>query len=552
LMGIEAASSSRAPSHDVSDFVPAREATLEVEQPGTPVDARESFTPPIQNYDDNEDEDRPTTPVQHRGQSEDVASLVEDFDDEEADQTFEPENPVPRSIHSHQANSRKKRKSSIFEYDDRAGEEQVEEEGEESERIIVTPVPRKSRKVNERQSASQSPDAEPSPSVRARSSHARDKVNEQQAPEENLEADPTPTAKAQSSKSKGKSKAQQPRAVQEPSVVPAPTAKAQSSKPNKGKQPLKQKDANVKMSSRQQEQLDDIVEKIRARPGPPRSLYLLRRETPADDTVTHTRSGRVSVRPLAYWRNERCIYGGSPGGASLADGARFPLNSIKEIVRTEEIDTAVEKKKPKQKKKKNQKKEKAKGREVSRQPSATMNDTDSSSESESESDSDIDPHAEPWETNNGTLRGNVSIWDSDEQAPLEQEEEVEIAHAPAAIKTREVKTSSLEGEGRPAFGYAKLLSTKFFGAGLVDLPPGGIKRPKNSRRMHMGFYVVKGRVTVSVGPIGGEETGSTSRFSIGKGGFWQVPRGESQHLRVCMSVLLLITSLRHVRQPIFH
>jgi centromere protein C len=39
--------------------------------------------------------------------------------------------------------------------------------------------------------------------------------------------------------------------------------------------------------------------------------------------------------------------------------------------------------------------------------------------------------------------------------------------------------------------------------------------------MHMSFFVAKGRVTVEVGSLGGE----MSRFSIGKGGFWQVPRG---------------------------
>jgi centromere protein C len=93
-----------------------------------------------------------------------------------------------------------------------------------------------------------------------------------------------------------------------------------------------------------------------------------------------------------------------------------------------------------------------------------------------------------------------------------------------AIQTREVKGSTLH-EG-PTFRYAKLLSTKFFGTGVVDLPPGGVKRPKNSRKMHMSFFVVEGRVVVHVGPIGGDETGDMSRFSIGKGGFWQVPRGE--------------------------
>ncbi|ETI24066.1 hypothetical protein G647_03435 [Cladophialophora carrionii CBS 160.54] len=304
---------------------------------------------------------------------------------------------------------------------------------------------------------------------------------------------------------------------------PAPSPQPLSAEAE-GKQPLRDINTNLKLSSRQERELEAIVEKVRARPGPPRSLYILRRETPADDGIMHTRSGRVSVRPLAYWRNERCVYGTSPGGASLADGARFPLNSIKEIVRSEEVAERIDSKKSKGKKKKG-KKGKSKARRTSVEEGGDAEqDTNDRSDSEFElGNIPEDPDAEPWETGTGTLRGNVAIWDNVEQAPTEQEEEIEIAHAAAAIPTREVKGSG--SQDGPTFRYAKLLSTRFFGTGLVDLPPGGIKRPKNSRKMHMSFFVVKGRVTVTVGPLGGEVTGSMNRFSIGKGGFWQVPRG---------------------------
>lgn len=53
---------------------------------------------------------------------------------------------------------------------------------------------------------------------------------------------------------------------------------------------------------------------------------------------------------------------------------------------------------------------------------------------------------------------------------------------------------------------------------MVDLPPGGVKRLKNSRKMQMVFFIHYGRVMVKVG---------NTNFSIGKGGMWQVPRGES-------------------------
>jgi centromere protein C len=70
------------------------------------------------------------------------------------------------------------------------------------------------------------------------------------------------------------------------------------------------------------------------------------------------------------------------------------------------------------------------------------------------------------------------------------------------------------------FRFAKTLTLPFFGSGIVDLPPGGVKRVKNSRKMQMVFFVFYGRVTVDLGS-------PMQNFSIGKGGMWQVPRGKS-------------------------
>lgn len=283
----------------------------------------------------------------------------------------------------------------------------------------------------------------------------------------------------------------------------------------KGRPAEKGKVQNPLLSTQQEAELGQIIERVRARPGQQKSLYILRRETPADDSAVHTRSGRVSVKPLAYWRNERCVYGGSPGGASLSEGARFPLNSIKEIIRTEEVDCRRSRSpsKGKQKGKKGNK-DKGKGR-------AGSVENDVGFDSDSDVDGEwIDPEAEEWEANSGIYRGDVSIWDHDQQAPLDALEEVELAYAPASIQTKEVK--SMHPDQR-TFKFAKLISISFFGSGIVELAPGDFKRPKNSRKMHMSFFVAKGRVTVEVGPLGGE----MCRFSVGKGGFWQVPRGES-------------------------
>ena len=85
-----------------------------------------------------------------------------------------------------------------------------------------------------------------------------------------------------------------------------------------------------------------------------------------------------------------------------------------------------------------------------------------------------------------------------------------MAFAPKGLNesTREVKGAS--------FRYAKTVTLPFFHSGMVDIPPDGEKRVKNSRKNHMVFWVFSGRVMVNV---------SGNDFSIGRGGMWQVPRG---------------------------
>ena len=90
--------------------------------------------------------------------------------------------------------------------------------------------------------------------------------------------------------------------------------------------------------------------------------------------------------------------------------------------------------------------------------------------------------------------------------------DADIAYSFEAIDMRDIAGAD--------FKFAKTLTLDFFGAGMVDLPPGCVKRMKNSRRMQMVFFVFYGRVTVNVGT-------PPTKFSIGKGGQWQVPRGKS-------------------------
>ena len=78
-----------------------------------------------------------------------------------------------------------------------------------------------------------------------------------------------------------------------------------------------------------------------------------------------------------------------------------------------------------------------------------------------------------------------------------------------------------------------MLSLPFFGSGMVNIPPGGEKRVKNSGRMQLVFFVFRGRVTVDVAGMA---------FGIGQGGMWQVPRGEFYSFYVLQTCSLTLVS----------
>jgi centromere protein C len=228
--------------------------------------------------------------------------------------------------------------------------------------------------------------------------------------------------------------------------------------------------------------------------GPPmprnnRGLIILRRETPLEGAgFKQTRSGRNSIKPVAYWKNERIEY--SEDENEDQSGGRFLLPRIKGVVRADEVDERRPKKschKP------------SKGKKRKAIAATAIADMEE----------DNDDEAEPWEAEPGRVFGDIRIWDSEDQTGMKAEEiEEEIALSSAAIITRDIANAT--------FKFAKTLTLPFFGSGMVDLPPGAVKKPKNSRKMQMVFFVFYGRVEVTV---------NDTTFRIGKGGMWQVPRG---------------------------
>ncbi|MCJ1307345.1 hypothetical protein MMC25_000991 [Agyrium rufum] len=272
-------------------------------------------------------------------------------------------------------------------------------------------------------------------------------------------------------------------------------------KPQGGKA-LSAQDPNVRASSRGgRPRKGASVERRRSVSRGPniRSTMITRHETPAEDSGARTmRSGRTSIRPLAFWRGERCEF----GDMTVDADKHLHLPAIKEIIRTEAV---IE---PRPKKSYRSNKRKHRVRTV-----------------DNESDED---DMEPWERVNGVLISETIVWDPTKRRgdPEAWEETGEMVYDVSpellsdtrpdiAFATRAIESASREIQGA-SFRFAKTLTLPFFGAGMVDLPPGGEKRIKNSRRMQMVFFVYQGRVRVTV---------NDTSFGIGKGGQWQVPRG---------------------------
>ncbi|GAB1313658.1 mitotic fidelity of chromosome transmission-related protein [Madurella fahalii] len=243
---------------------------------------------------------------------------------------------------------------------------------------------------------------------------------------------------------------------------------------------------------------------VARRPPLPKSRGLLinRREVPGDSgAIIRTRSGRNSFKPLAYWRNERVDYEkdeAEDAYSGRTHRSRFVLPSIKEVVRVDEPEPEF---RPKSRKGKKGGGGGGGGRGRRKSRGYASDDDDGGGP------------ADLWELDPGTVTGEVVVWQPEyEFSPPAPNDLVSVMDKQLAISGAAIKTTEVVGG---EFRYAKVFSEGFIGAGVVDLPPGAMKRLKNSRKVFMIFFVHYGRVLVTV-----QETS----FRISKGGIFIVPR----------------------------
>ncbi|KAI1435618.1 Mif2/CENP-C like-domain-containing protein [Xylaria sp. CBS 124048] len=236
--------------------------------------------------------------------------------------------------------------------------------------------------------------------------------------------------------------------------------------------------------------------------GPPlpksRGLVTIRREDTT--TMKTTRSGRASFKPLEWWKGEHVEYDQEEEALFEDAGNRhFKMPTVKGIVRTEESadgSSAASKRRGRP----------AAGRKGGkRQPAIPEED---------------EVEREEWEYNSGHIVGEVLAWEPmHEFEPPGDEDEVEIINEELAVAEQAIQLKDIKDA---TFKFAKTLTLPFFGSGVVDLPPGAEKRPKNSRKMHLAFFVHTGNVQVTI---------AQTEFGVSKGGMFFVPRGNLYWIR---------------------
>ncbi|RYP53678.1 hypothetical protein DL768_001404 [Monosporascus sp. mg162] len=401
--------------------------------------------------------------------------------------------------------------------DEEVPNEQVEEEEEEEEEAQPQPAKRRGRKpkqppVEAEQAqaparevadepvkkkrgrpARDAPQGEPqalssSPKRRRTGRNSLSNVEEEPAEEEAVEErEPKrqrtekPSNKAASASSKAK-----PAPAAKPETKPEAKPEAKPAT-QKGKPGRKRKSSGVGVAS-------PAVQR-----GPPlpkaRGLVSLRRE--GADEIRTTRSGRLSVRPLEFWKGERYEFDDEQEEVYGDKRSHFVFNKVKGVVRAEEPEPQPRAKR---------------GRPGKRsvRPKGRRSVVE---------DSDEEP--DDWENDPGRIVGECIYWYPEYEAnPPEDEDRVEVVEEELAISSNAINLKDIKDA---TFKFAKTLTLPFFGAGVVDLPPGSEKRPKNSRKMQMVFFVYTGSVTVTIA--------EATTFRISKGGMWFVPRGNHYEIK---------------------
>ncbi|KAF4453626.1 hypothetical protein F53441_3771 [Fusarium austroafricanum] len=346
-------------------------------------------------------------------------------------------------------------------------EESVEEEREESHEPV------KGRRGRKPKNAAQ-PKESKGPASRKRSAPEETEVEEP----DNEATDPEPEPEDEPPRQAKRPRTEAPKPSKPVRPAPAPAVQSKP-KGRPGRKPKAQTEAGAE---------DDVGETSFAalQKGPPmpkkRGLVSVRHDP---DEVKTTRSGRLSFKPLNWWAGDK-VEKEEEEFDDVSGRDRFVLSTIKEVIRAPQEEEV-------------RARPRAKGRPKTKSKSVREVEV-------------VEP--EEWEINPGVVNGEVILWEPEhEKNPPGDEEPVEVMEDRIAISGDAIQTRDVQNV---SFRMAKTLTLPFMGTGIVDLPAGSEKRPKNSRKMHMVFFVHTGKVLVTV---------NEASFRLSAGGMWFVPRG---------------------------
>ncbi|KAJ4328224.1 mitotic fidelity of chromosome transmission- protein [Fusarium piperis] len=368
----------------------------------------------------------------------------------------EDEPPVKQPVATKKARGRPPRSKTIQQEPE---EEPVEEEPEEDAAPVA---PKRGRKPTKPAPQPKQPKAAPAPASRKRRAESEPEPEEADQPEDDVsEQEPEESA---------------PRAKKQRTTSVKPSKPAKAAAPKAGKP----KGRPPRSKAQGEEAGNTSFAALQRGPPMPKSRGLVSVRHDADEVRT-TRSGRHSFKPLDWWRGEQVVQEEEEfDGVNGRD--KFVLTTIKEVIRKPQEEAPVKKSKGR-----------GKGGRPKRAPEVELED---------------------WEVNPGVVNGEVILWEPEhERHPPADDEPVEVMEDRVAIAGNAIQTKDMIDT---TFRFAKTLMTPFMGAGIVDLPPGADKRPKNSRKMHMVFFLHSGKVHVTV---------NEASFRLSAGGMWFVPRG---------------------------
>lgn len=220
------------------------------------------------------------------------------------------------------------------------------------------------------------------------------------------------------------------------------------------------------------------------------------REVSVDDEGKR-RSNRSRIAPLAFWKNERMTYVLDRSEVGKGGVAMPKLAEVVRVESDDEIQTKARKIPYKRK------------RDAAVKGDAGLRHLREGDGIEEAGDTEV------WENTaltRGATKGELGV----KIGPVksfpphgDESEEAELAYSKFRINA--VSTASND------FKFVKTFTNNHFGTGVLEIPPGCLKRPKNSGKMNLVFYIISGRATV--------EVADNDQFRIGAGGQVMIPRG---------------------------